>query len=648
MTFEELNISPEIRRAIVEMGFENPMPVQEKVIPLVLDKRNDIIALAQTGTGKTAAYGIPLIQESNPDSPFPYALVLCPTRELCVQITGDLNDFAKYSNGVRIQPVYGGASIDVQIKGIKRGVQIIVATPGRLMDLIERRAIKLSEIKRVVLDEADEMLNMGFLDDINTILASVPDDRNTMLFSATMPDAIATISKRFMKNPEEVTIGSRNAGAENVKHVCYTVHAKDKYLAVKRIADYTPGIYGIVFCRTRRETQEIADKLIQDGYNADALHGDLSQAQRDSVMQKFRLRNISLLVATDVAARGLDVDDLTHVINYNLPDDLDTYTHRSGRTGRTGKAGISVVIVNLKEKHALQTIERKIKKTFTQMTVPTGREICEKQLFHFIDKMEKVEVDHAQINTYLPVIFRKLEWIDKEDIITRFVSLEFNRFLEYYKNAKDINVTHEEKGQGREKYKDRDPGSEKGFSRLFINMGKMDGFFASQLIDLVNANTRGLKVGIGRIDLLKSFSFFEVDEAYEKQVIDALCDQEFAGRKVIVEKASERTGGEQGDGEKAPRKDRGYSKESRPFKERSSERSSVRSSGRDSGFSKEKRYGKDSGFKKDSGFSKDKGFGKDRSSGGDKGFGKERSSGSGKDRSFSRDKSFGKSKRRER
>jgi len=648
MTFEELNISPEIRRAIIEMGFENPMPVQEKVIPLVLEKKNDIIALAQTGTGKTAAYGIPLIQESDPESPFPYALVLCPTRELCVQIAGDLNDIAKYTEGIRVLPVYGGSSIDTQIKAIKRGVQIIIATPGRLMDLIDRRAIKLNQVQRVVLDEADEMLNMGFLDDINTILAVVPESRNTMLFSATMPNAIATITHKYMRDPIEVTIGSRNAGAENVKHICYTVHAKDKYLALKRIADYTPGIYGIVFCRTRKDTQEIADKLIQDGYNADALHGDLSQAQRDSVMQKFRIRNVSLLVATDVAARGLDVDDLTHVINYNLPDELDTYTHRSGRTGRTGKAGISVVIVNMKEKHALRTIEQKIKKTFTHVTVPTGREICEKQLFHFIDKMEKVEVDHTQINPYLPVIFRKLEWLDKEDIITRFVSLEFNRFLEYYKNARDLNAVNEEKGergQGREKYRDREPGSEKGFSRLFINMGKMDGLFASQLIDLINANTRGSKVGIGRIDLLKSFSFFEVEESFEKQVIDALCDQEFNGRKVIVEKASERTGGgEQGGRDKEPRRDRGYVKEKKSYGDRSS--------GKEGGFDKSKRFGKDSGFKKEGGYSKDKVFSKDRGSDKDKGFSKDRSfnkdKGPSKDRSFSKDKAFGKSKRRER
>jgi ATP-dependent RNA helicase DeaD len=617
MTFEELCIAPEIRRAILELGFENPMPVQEQVIPLLLNKHLDVIALAQTGTGKTAAYGIPLIQESDAGNAFPQALVLSPTRELCVQIANDLNDFARYMDGIKILPVYGGSSIDTQIKAIKKGVQIIVATPGRLMDLIERRAVKLANVERVVLDEADEMLNMGFLDDINTILAQVPPTRTTMLFSATMPDAIAKITHKYMNDPVEIIIGAKNSGAENVKHVCYTVHARDKYLALKRIADFTPGIYGIVFCRTRKETQEIADKLILDGYNADALHGDLSQAQRDSVMQKFRIRNISLLIATDVAARGLDVDDLTHVINYNLPDDLDIYTHRSGRTGRTGKAGISVVILNLKEKHALRTIEKNIRKSFAHLKVPSGREICEKQLFHFIDKMEKVEVDHAQINSYLPVIFRKLEWLDKEDIITHFVSLEFNRFLEYYKNAKDLNANEEkgESGKGREKFRDRERGSGKGFSRLFINMGKMDGLFASQLIDLINSNTRGMKVDIGRIDLLKSFSFFEIESSAEQDVIKALnSNVNFAGRLVMVEKASEKTTDEHGNSDRGKPKNIGYSKD--------------------------KGYQKEGGFRKDRGFSKDKPFGKDRSFSRDKGF--------GRDGGFKKDKGFKKDRKRER
>ncbi len=581
MTFEDLSIIPEIRKAIIELGFEHPMPVQEKVIPLLLNKENDIIALAQTGTGKTAAYGIPLIQESDIDQKVPQALVLSPTRELCVQIAGDLNDFSKYMDEIKVIPVYGGSSIDTQIRSIKKGAQIIVATPGRLMDLIKRRAINLSSVRRVVLDEADEMLNMGFLEDINMILEQIPKERITLLFSATMPDEISKITHKYMRNPIEVTIGSKNSGAENVKHICYVVHAKDRYLALKRIVDYVPGVYGIVFCRTRKETQEIADKLIQDGYNADALHGDLSQSQRDSVMQKFRSRNITLLIATDVAARGLDVNDLTHVINYNLPDDPDVYTHRSGRTGRSGKTGISVVIVHMKEKRTIQLIEKKIKKSFIFSKIPSGSEVCEKQLFNFIEKMEKVEVDHAQINSYLPAIFRKLEWLDKEDLITRFVSLEFNRFLEYYKNAKDINVSEdaEDYGKGREKFKNRERSSESGYTRLFINMGKLDGLFASQLIELINSNTKGLKVDIGRIDLFKSFSFFEVESSSADQLIEFLNKKtSFADRTVIVEKASEKKQGEQSD-----RGDRREYRGSKPSSGRS-----------DRSFAKKKEYSRDS------------------------------------------------------
>ena len=581
MTFEDLSIIPEIRKAIIELGFEHPMPVQEKVIPLLLNKENDIIALAQTGTGKTAAYGIPLIQESDIDQKVPQALVLSPTRELCVQIAGDLNDFSKYMDEIKVIPVYGGSSIDTQIRSIKKGAQIIVATPGRLMDLIKRRAINLSSVRRVVLDEADEMLNMGFLEDINMILEQIPKERITLLFSATMPDEISKITHKYMRNPIEVTIGSKNSGAENVKHICYVVHAKDRYLALKRIVDYVPGVYGIVFCRTRKETQEIADKLIQDGYNADALRGDLSQSQRDSVMQKFRSRNITLLVATDVAARGLDVNDLTHVINYNLPDDPDVYTHRSGRTGRSGKTGISVVIVHMKEKRTIQLIEKKIKKSFIFSKIPSGSEVCEKQLFNFIEKMEKVEVDHAQINSYLPAIFRKLEWLDKEDLITRFVSLEFNRFLEYYKNAKDINVSEdaEDYGKGREKFKNRERSSESGYTRLFINMGKLDGLFASQLIELINSNTKGLKVDIGRIDLFKSFSFFEVESSSADQLIEFLNKKtSFADRTVIVEKASEKKQGEQSD-----RGDRREYRGSKPSSGRS-----------DRSFAKKKEYSRDS------------------------------------------------------
>lgn len=437
-TFEELGVSPEIRKAIEEMGYENPMPVQEEVIPYLLGNGNDVVALAQTGTGKTAAFGLPLIQKIDVEKRVPQALVLCPTRELCLQIAGDLTDYSKYITDLKILPVYGGSSIDSQIRSLKRGVHIIVATPGRLIDLMERKVAHLETIRDVVMDEADEMLNMGFTDSINAILENVPQDRNTLMFSATMSPEISRIAKSYLHEPKEITIGTKNEGSKNVNHVAYIVHAKDKYLALKRVVDFYPQIYGIIFCRTRKETQEIADKLIQDGYNADSLHGELSQAQRDLVMQKFRQRHLQLLVATDVAARGLDVNDLTHVINYGLPDDTESYTHRSGRTGRAGKTGISIAIINLREKGRMRDIEHIIKKKFEVSVLPSGKEICEQQLIKVIDDIEKVKVDEEEIATFLPAIYRKLDWLDKDDLIKRVVSLEFNRFLDYYKNAPEI------------------------------------------------------------------------------------------------------------------------------------------------------------------------------------------------------------------
>jgi len=547
-TFEELGISKEIVLALVDLGFEVPMPVQEKVIPLLLGDKTDIVALAQTGTGKTAAYGLPLIQQTDTDNHLPQALVLCPTRELCVQIAGDLNDFAKYVDDLKVLPVYGGSSMEVQIKALKKGVQIVVATPGRLLDLMRRKAIKLTCVRAVVLDEADEMLNMGFLDSINDILAEVPEDRNTLLFSATMPREVAIIAKNYMKKPVEITIGDRNAGAENIKHLYYTVHAKDKYTALKRIVDFYPSIYGIVFCRTRIDTQEIADKLIADGYNAEALHGDLSQIQRDSVMQKFRIRHVQLLVATDVAARGLDVNDLTHIINYSLPDDLSAYTHRSGRTGRAGKAGTSIAIINLKERHLIRQIEKLINKSFIAAKVPGGREICEKQLFNLINKMENVEIEHAEIDPFLPSIYRKLEWLEKEDVIKRFVALEFNRFLEYYRNAKDINV-YEEKGResfrdkgGKESFRDKGTRGESrkevsSFTRLSINVGKSDGLYPNTLIELINANSPGKRIRIGDITLGKNDGVFEVDTEFANYLTQALSEAEYKGSNLSVQVA---------------------------------------------------------------------------------------------------------------
>ena len=547
-TFEELGVSPEIRRAIEEMGYENPMPVQEEVIPYLLGENNDVVALAQTGTGKTAAFGLPLLQQIDVKNRIPQSLILCPTRELCLQIAGDLNDYSKYIDGLKVLPVYGGSSIDSQIRSLKRGVHIIVATPGRLLDLMERKTVSLSTIRNVVMDEADEMLNMGFTDSINAILADVPQERNTLLFSATMSPEIARISKNYLRNAKEITIGRKNESTSNVKHVAYT--------ALKRIVDYYPQIYGIIFCRTRKETQEIADKLMQEGYNADSLHGELSQAQRDAVMQKFRIRNLQLLVATDVAARGLDVDDLTHVINYGLPDDTESYTHRSGRTGRAGKTGTSIAIINLREKGKMREIERIIGKKFIPGEMPTAAGICQKQLLKVIDDLEKVKVNEEEISEFMPDIYRKLEWLSKEDLIKRMVSHEFNRFAEYYRNRAEIEVPTDSRGERTGRGDRKEGGFEKrsrkaapGFNRLFINLGKTDSFFPSDLIGLLNSNTRG-RIELGRIDLMQNFSFFEVPEKEAINVVKALSRAKWNGRKVVVSSEEGGKGHENGSSER--------------------------------------------------------------------------------------------------
>lgn len=550
-TFEELGVSPEIRKAIEEMGYESPMPVQEEVIPYLLGNGNDVVALAQTGTGKTAAFGLPLIQKIDVKQRVPQALILCPTRELCLQIAGDLTDYTKYITDLKILPVYGGSSIESQIRSLKQGVHIIVATPGRLIDLMERKVAHLETIKDVVMDEADEMLNMGFTDSINAILEKVPQDRNTLMFSATMSPDIARIAKTYLHDAKEITIGTKNEGSKNVNHIAYIVHAKDKYAALKRVVDFYPQIYGIIFCRTRKETQEIADKLIQDGYNADSLHGELSQAQRDLVMQKFRQRHLQLLVATDVAARGLDVNDLTHVINYGLPDDTESYTHRSGRTGRAGKTGISIAIVNLREKGRMREIERIINKKFTIGSLPSGKEICEQQLIKVIDDIEKVKVNEEEIESFLPGIYRKLEWLSKEDLVKRVVSMEFNRFLEYYRNAPEIEEpkaggdkrgdSKDRKSRGSDRQKTARK-AEEGYERLFLNMGKTDGFYANQIIELINRNLKKERIQIGRIDLMQNFSFFEVAEEQAPMVIKALNKASVNGRKVSVEVAGENNG----------------------------------------------------------------------------------------------------------
>ena len=532
--FEDLELDAKIMRAITDMGFEAASPIQGQAIPLELQGL-DIIGQAQTGTGKTAAFGIPLLQKIDPKNKKPQAIILCPTRELAIQVSEEIRRLAKYMHGVKVLPIYGGQEIGRQIRSLKDGVQVIIGTPGRVMDHMRRKTVKMDQIHTVVLDEADEMLNMGFTDSINAILAEVPENRNMLLFSATMPKEIANITKKYMKNPKEIVIGNKNEGNKNIRDIYYMVQARDKYLALKRIADFYPNIYGIVFCRTRKETQEIADKLIQDGYNADSLHGELSQAQRDYVMQKFRVKNIQLLVATDVAARGLDVDDLTHVINYGLPDEVESYTHRRGRTGRAGKTGISISICHVKEKGKIREIERIINKKFEKGEMPTGHAICEKQLFNLVDQIEKVKVNEEEIASLMPQIYRKLEWLDKEDIIKRVVSLEFNRMIDYYKDADEIQQVDERSSRS-ERGERRAHAAEEGYSRFFLNFGKADGLYPNQLIELVNKCVPG-KVRIGKIDLRENFSFFEVEEGEAQRVMDSMNGFEVDGRRISVEPA---------------------------------------------------------------------------------------------------------------
>ena len=548
-TFEELGVSGDILRAIQEMGYVSPMPVQEKVIPYLLGHNNDVVALAQTGTGKTAAYGLPVLQKIDTNKTDVQAVIMAPTRELCLQITDDLKDYSKYIKCLHVLAVYGGASIEPQIRALKKGVQVIVATPGRLVDLMERKVANLSTVENVVLDEADEMLNMGFSESIDTILAGVPAERNTLLFSATMSKEIERISKNYLHDAKEIVVGSRNEGAEHVNHIYYMVSARDKYNALKRVADYYPEIYAIIFCRTRMETQEIADKLIRDGYNAESLHGELSQAQRDLTMQKFRQHRTQLLVATDVAARGLDVDELTHVINYGLPDDIESYTHRSGRTGRAGRSGTSISIIHVKEKGKVRAIEQQIQKKFVPGILPTGQEICAKQLYKVIDDIEKVEVDEEEIAPFLPEVYRKFDMMEKEDLIKRMVSMEFNTFLNYYKNAPEI-IQPSEKGDrrgdkefgarskergARGRGGERSRTAEAGYTRLFINLGKKDGINPKVFMGFINRVAQGTHIDLGRIDLMQNFSFFEVPEKQTKTVLNVLNGTDFDGRKVNVE-----------------------------------------------------------------------------------------------------------------
>ena len=548
-TFEELGVCEEIRKAIEEMGFVQPMPVQEEVIPYLLGNLNDVIALAQTGTGKTAAFGIPVLQRvaSKPRPQLgeigrglPLALVLAPTRELCLQIADDMRDFAKYMDGIHIEAVYGGASIEQQIRALRKGVQIIVATPGRLIDLMKRGVAQLDDVRNVVLDEADEMLNMGFQESIDEILESVPEERNTLLFSATMSKEIERIAKGYLHDYKEIVVGSRNEGAEHVNHIYYMVNAKDKYLALKRLVDYYPRIFAIIFCRTKLETQEVADKLIKDGYNAESLHGDLSQQQRDLTMQKFRQHTVQLLVATDVAARGLDVDDLTHVINYGLPDDIENYTHRSGRTGRAGKKGTSLSIVHSREKHKIRNIEKEIGKQFVQAEIPSAEEICKKQLYKVMDQIVKTDVDDEEIAPFMKDINRYFEYIDKEELIKKIVSLEFGKFLAYYAEAPEIEAVvpdKKEKKTQTDKQKLQNK-AQKGYRRLFINLGKRDGFYPGELMQTLNRFVGG-RQEVGHIDLLDTISYFEVPEKDAKKVMIQLTGIRYKGRTVRCNDADE-------------------------------------------------------------------------------------------------------------
>ncbi len=596
-----MGVSEEIRRAISEMGFEQPMPVQEEVIPYLLGNRNDVIALAQTGTGKTAAFGIPLIQRIDTSSKETQAIVLSPTRELCLQIADDLNDFGKYIPHLHIAAVYGGASIETQIRQLRHGVQIIVATPGRLIDLMHRGKAKLENVYNVVFDEADEMLNMGFQDSITEILTGVPEDRNTLLFSATMSKEVERVAQGYLHDYKEIVVGSRNEGAENVNHVYYMVNARDKYLALKRIVDFYPKIYGIIFCRTKLETQEIADKLIKDGYNAEALHGDLSQQQRDLTMQKFRSHLTQLLVATDVAARGLDVNDLTHVINYGLPDDIENYTHRSGRTGRAGKKGTSISIIHSREKSKVRNIEKVIGKEFVDGTLPSPEEICKKQLFKTMDNILKTDVDEEQIATYMPDIKRQFEFIDKEDIIKKIVTATFGRFLDYYKNAPEIEKpssrssrqeNKSSRGEGRGG-RSRGPHKvEEGFRKLFINLGKADGFYPGEVMQFINKNVHG-RQEVGHIDLLQKQSYIEVPEKDAQNVMRALDGLTYKGRKVRCNDAEEG-----GRNPRTQRDDRGGRSEGRSRRDDSRNRRDGRSqrgrrTNEDPGFDMPRKFRKD-------------------------------------------------------
>ena len=547
--FEQLGLNPAILKAIEDMGFESPSEVQEKAIPILLQEDTDIVALAQTGTGKTAAFGFPLIQKISAESKHTQGLILSPTRELCLQITNELKNYAKHTPGMNTVAIYGGASITDQAKQIQRGAQIIVATPGRMQDMINRKLVDISRIEFCVLDEADEMLNMGFFEDITAILSHTPKEKNTWLFSATMPKEVSTIAKKFMRSPKEITVGNRNEGTSNVSHEYYLVNSRDRYAALKRLADANPDIFSVIFCRTKRDTQKIAENLIEDGYNAAALHGDLSQNQRDLVMKSFRNRTIQMLVATDVAARGIDVDDITHVINYQLPDEIETYTHRSGRTGRAGKSGVSMVIVSKSELRKIKSIERIIKQNFEQKEIPDGMEICRVQLFHLANDIKNTKINH-DIEPYLPSIEEVLQDFSKEELIKKVFSVEFTRFFNYYKNASDLNS----KVSANSRDRDSDSGGDS--TRYFINVGAKDDFDWMTLKDFLKENLDLGRDDVFRVDVKESFSFFNTNSEISEKVIAYFQDFQHQGRRVSVEISENGGGGGRSGGRSRGRSDK--------------------------------------------------------------------------------------------
>ena len=536
--FKETQLNSNILKAISEMGFKTPTPIQAKTIPHLMNSNQDLIATAQTGTGKTAAFGLPSIHLTDLKYNDTQTLVLCPTRELCIQIAKDLAKYSKFVAGINILAVYGGSDIKTQIRSLNKGAHIVIGTPGRTKDLIKRKKLNISRITRIILDEADEMLTMGFKDDLEMILSHTPKEKQTLLFSATMSKKVIAITESYMSNPKKIAAAQMNITAENVEHIYYMVNAKDRYEVVKRIADINPNIYGIVFCRTRRETKDIANKLMNDGYNADTLNGDLSQAERDEVMGRFRKRQLQLLVATDVAARGLDVDDLSHIINFNLPDDFEIYVHRSGRTGRAGKKGISIAILHTREMRKIREIEKRTKISFSRKDVPTGMDICKTRLLSLIDKVENVDVDEQQIAQFMPDIYKKLEWLERDELIKHFVSTEFNRYLSYYKNARDINISNNSKNRGKKRRDNpnRNDRSLTSLSGYYINIGFQSKMNPGRLMGLINECLRSSNAVIGNIEIMKTFSFFEIEKEYEDKLINSFKGKKFAGISIQIEK----------------------------------------------------------------------------------------------------------------